>query len=254
MNEKDQFLKDVEPKPNEGLDQFETPLNEEDKTEEKKDEAKEEDEVPDELKNRRHKRLEAHNQRLREENIQLNTRLQTISETKKFTSETADAQDDLKSIERIYGTDSPEALAATELLKSTLANVQKRATEDALNIIRKEQREASEAVRKEEQALDSMLEDLEDEYNVDLTSPKAEELRKGFFKRLEKLSPKDADGNILHYADPHAVWEDFHSKIQKKPDTRAKDLSARSMNQTTGADSQVKTNSNEQWLRDNNII
>lgn len=260
MSEKDQFLKDLEPKEKveDGkVDLFEAPLNpEEPKPEEgvepKKDE---EEEVPDDVKNRRHRRLERDLKAEREANIAMAARLETLSEVKKFTEETS-SDEHLKSIERIYGTDSPEAVAATELLKGALVGVQKKATEDALEIFRKEQREAVEAVRGEEKALDSMLEELEEEYNIDLTSPKSEEVRKGFFKRLEKLSPKDKDGNILHYADHHAVWEDFQAQIQKKTDnnTRAKDLSDRSMVHSSTAEVKNQGSAEEKWLKENGIL
>lgn len=251
MDEQEKFLKDLEPKEDGKLDLFEAPLNgESPEPAEKKEEP---EEVPDDIKNRRHKRLEAKLQAERESNIQMAARLEAISEAKKFAAD-SEPNKSLESIDRIYGTDSPEGVAATELLKNALQGVQKKATEDALEIFRKEQREIAEASRKEERALDSMLEEIEDEYNVDLTSPKSEELRKSFFKRLEKLSPKDSDGNILHYADHHAVWEDLSAQIQKKPETRAKDLSSRSMVSTVATESKSTSSAGEKWLIENGII
>lgn len=254
MNEQEKFLKDLEPRENGKVDNFEEPLNAE-STETKKEPVTDPDDPeiqPESVKDRRHKRLEAKLQAEREANIALAARLETVSEAKKSTS--GDATDHLKSIERIYGTDSPEAVAATELLKNAFMGVQKKATDDALEIFRKEQREAVEATKKEEQELDSMIEEIEDEYNIDLTSPKSEELRKGFFKRLEKLSPKDSEGNILHYADHHAVWEDYQSKLPKKTENRAKDLSDRSMVHSTSSESKLKETSDERWLKEAGII
>lgn len=71
---------------------------------------------------------------------------------------------------------------------------------------------------------------------------------------LEKMSPKDDEGNVIHYADHNAVWDILQSKNQK-PDTRAKDLSARSMVQS-GASQETKLTSTalERQLREEGII
>jgi hypothetical protein len=159
-------------------------------------------------------------------------RLETITEAKKSTEE---ASSYLKAVERIYGTDSPEAITATEILKNALKGVKDEAKREALEEMSARQREAQEAEQHESARLDAMLEELEDEFNVDLTSKKAKELREGFFKRLERLSPKDENGDIIQYADHRAVWEDYSNRLQKRTETRAKEVSDRSMQQSTSA-------------------
>lgn len=252
MHETDKFLTGLE---NEGTDPLEAPLSPAEGDEGKAQEGEGEELVPSELKNRRHKRLEDKNQMLREENIQLNERLKIVSEAKKFSTDNGDTSEHLKAVERIFGTDSPEAVAATELLKTALTGVQKRATEDALETFRKEQREAADALKNEEVALGAMLEDLEEEHNIDLTSASSAEVRKGFFKMLERLSPKDASGNILQYADHHAVWDEFQSKLKKKNDSKAKDLSDRSMTtSTTATPNTALDDAALKFLKDNGIL
>lgn len=253
MNEQEQFLKDLEPKEGDGqLNHFEDSSTVE--AAQAKTDEKDEEEAPEDVKNRAHRRLESKLRAEREANIAMAARLETLSEAKKFQAE-SEPSEHLKSVERIYGMDSPEGVAATELLKSALAGVQKKATDDALSIFREEQRKAAEAVKNEEKALDSMLEEIEDEYGVDLTSAKSEEMRKGFLKRLQKLSPKDADGNILHFADPMAVWEDFQSKIPKKTENRAKDIGSRSMVQSNATDTtKAGISQMESFLKEQGII
>lgn len=257
MKEEDQFLKDIEPEEKTTEDAFDTPeVSPEIETGvvvEKKNVAIENEE--DNREARRAKRALREERQassfLAEQLAKTNERLDRVVDAKSAVNE---GGEDLKGVEKIYGTDSPEALAATELLKSALQGVEKRAIESALETFRKEQQEAQKELKNEENNLNSMLEDLEDNYDVDLSSPKSEETRKAFFKRLEKLSPKDGDGNILHFADHRAVWEDLQSQIQKKPENRAKDLSARSMVNSTSSDSKLQDDSATKWLKDNGIL
>lgn len=250
MNEQEQFLKDLD-NGSEKVDVLEASLD-----------GKVDDKViddnpelaPDSIKDRRHKRLEEKLQAERESNIQLSARLETLSEVSKFAKETTGSEY-LKSVEKIYGTDSPEATAATELLKGALKGVEDRATERALEIFRKEQKEASDAVKKEEQQLNTMLEELEDDYNVDLTSTSAQSTKKGFLTLLERMSPKDSDGNIIHYADHHAVFDQYKSQIKKVTDTRAKDLSSRSMvNSGSSSDNKKVDDATQKFLKQEGII
>lgn len=251
MNEQDQFLKELGIKEEQG-EAFGAPQGETGATGPTGGDDPEK--VEEDLKNRRHRRLEAKLQAEREANIQMAAKLEAITEAKKFLSDSEPAEY-LKSVERIYGTDSPEALAATELLKNALLNVKEVAKQEALDTIREERRKEAEALKKEEEKLDQMVEELEDEYGVDLTSSSSVEMRKGFFKMLEKLSPKDSDGNILNYADHHAVWEEYQSRLKKKTDNRAKDLSSRSMIQGAGVnDSKLQDDAQVRFLRENGII
>lgn len=246
MSEIEKFFKDTEQKDEKDI--FDIPLDT--KVDEKK--IDENPELAEEsVKDRRHKRLEAKLQLERESNIALSARLQAIAEAKESQEVPAEY---LKSVERIYGTDSPEALAATELLKNALRGVKEEATNEALTKFRAEQKASSEAINKETKELDSMLDELEDDYNVDLTSDKAEPLRKAFFKTLERLSPKDAEGNVTHYADHRAVWEEMQTKINKRTETRAKDLSSRSMVNSNATDSKVQDDAALRFLKENGIV
>lgn len=237
MDEQEKFLKDLEPSEESILDLPLEPEKEEEKAEEK-----EEDEG--ELRNRRERRLASKLQAERESSIRLAERLSVLTEAKSSTVE----DDYLKSVEKIYGTDKPENVMATEILKSALKQAEDRGVERAISAFREERAKETQAVAEEEQNLDKMIDDLEDTYNLDIPESK----RKEFFKTLEKMSPKDDDGNVINYADHHAVWEIVN---QKKIDNRAKDISSRSMVQS-GASKESKLNddSTARFLRENDII
>lgn len=239
-NEEKQFLEEIVGK--EKVDVLEAPI-----VEEKPKEADPEDpeSAPEEVKNRRHRRLESKLNAEREANIALNARLQAIAEAKGVTQ-----SDYLKGVEKIYGTDSPEALAATELLKGAFQAVKEEAKNEALASYREERQQEAQAVRQEEEKLDSMIDELEDSYNVSFTP----EMERTFFKTLQKVSPKDDEGNIIAYADHHAVWEDFQAKL-KKPESKAKELSARSMTQSgQSGTSPLQASTEERALREMGIL
>ncbi len=247
MSEQDEFLKELEVKADERADTF---GNLEVPAEEAKD-PEDPETQPESVKDRRHRRLEEKLQAEREANIALNERLRVLAEVK--AEQDTEASEYLKSVERIYGTDTPEATAATELLKTALKGAKEEAKAEALAALREEQQKAAQEVAKEEQAIDSMLEELEDQYGIDLTSKSSEATRRAFLTTLEKMSPKDSDGNIIAYADPHGVYEYLQSK--KKPDTRAKDLASRSMTQSgASGESKLAVDATERFLRENGII
>jgi hypothetical protein len=214
--------------------------------EEVQEESSDEEESP---KNRRERRLQERLQAEREANIALQAKLQTISEAQQFRSENEGAEY-LKSVERIYGTNSPEAIEATNILKGAFQTLEERAKKSALEAFREEQRLAAEQVRKEEERLDSIVEDIEDRHNVSLTSDQ----QKGFFKLMEKMSPKDAQGNITDYADPDAVWEIYAERLQKGTDQRAKTLASRSMTQSGASQGNNQGEAFKKVLRDAGII
>lgn len=214
------------------------------------------EDAPESVKDRRHRRLEDKLRIERESNIAMAARLEALSEAQKVRT-TSEADNYLKSVERIYGTNSPEAVEATSLLQTALKSVEERATQNALEAFRKEQADAAAEARKNDRLLDDMIDDIEDEYNVDLTSPKQAEIRKGFFKMLERLSPKDKDGNILDYADHIAVWEDYASKATApKQQSRAKQLSSRSMTAGGGTPGGTKPvdDATARYLHENGLI
>lgn len=244
-NEQEEFLKSLEP--DQQTDPFATIDTPEAPTEEHTEEEPQESD--DEKYNRRERRLQAKFQAERESSIALAARLEALTEAQRARTDSEPAEY-LKSIERIYGTGSPEATEATELLKTALQGVERQATERALELFREEQARADAAVKSEEQNLDNMVEEIEDEIGVDMDA----QTKKGFFQLLEKLSPKDRDGNVIAYADHHAVWEELQARRQPR-DNRAKELASRA-GVRSGASPQttVADDATERYLRENGLI
>lgn len=241
------------------LDEFEKPVNddpfaflEEPKKEETPAEAKPEPEgsvapADPEPRNRRERRLMEKLQAEKDAAIALAARLEAVSESQKVRTEESQF---LEVAERIYGTQTPELREATELLKTALLGVKEEAKKEALAEFNAVRQKEQEAVQNAEKRLDEMVEQIEDEINADLSPAQRTE----FFKLLEKMSPKDGQGNIVEYADHFAVWDIYQEKT-KKPANPAKDIVARGMVQGGGSTpSNLSNDSHEAWLRSRGII
>lgn len=251
MNEQEKFLEDL--KSDQTRDPFEPPKEEEVKVEAEPEETEEESEMK--LRNRRERRLAAKLQSEREANIDLNARLQTVNESR-TTREGTEQTEYLKRLERIYGTDTPEKREATELLKEAFEGMKKSLREETFQEIEREQSSETKAREKEEGNLDTMMEELEEDFGADFSDTN---IRTGFLTLLEKVSPKDRDGYIIEYADPATTWELFESRQNRQqggPGSRAKELSSRSMTRS-GAQTEKAGQMDEatlKMLRENGII
>lgn len=248
-NETQQFLDEFK-KPEESNDPFaflEKPV-------EKPAEEIKGEEAPEgvpEPRNRREKRLMEKLQSERETAIALAAKLDAITQSKN--TRNSEEAEYLAVAERIYGTQTPELREATELLKTALNGVKEEAKREALAEYQRIRQEEQAVVSQAEKRIDSMLEEIEDEYNTDLSSGAH---RTEFLKLIEKMSPKDSEGNIVEYADHHAVWEIYQEKLNRnKPVNPAKDIVARGMTQSAGAnDTNLSNDAHVRFLKEHGII
>lgn len=264
MNEQEQFLKGLEDDQNKKIDILDQPLGADGAAPAKEDalgatgasgatgSAEDDDDESDGIKprNRRERRLVKKLQEERESSIFMAGKMAAVSDAKKAVTEESDY---LKAIESLYGTATPEAILATDLLKKAIVGAREDAKREAIEEIRAERQREIQEQMAANQELDSIIEDLEDTYDVTLN----EAHQKSFFQLLHKMSPKDRNGEVIGYADPHAVWEVFQEKISKNKgtDNRAKNLSARSMVQSGASkESTLQDDSQARFLRENGII
>lgn len=239
-NEQEEFLKDLNPdnKPDVLTENLTPEAEQADETEESNEDKF----------NRRERRLQSKLTAERESSIALAARLEALTEAQKFSRENTPEVDE--TIARIYGTNTPEAAEATALLQKAMLNVENRATDRALEKFREERQQEEDSVAKEEKSLDAMVEEIEDSTGKDMDG----QTKQGFFQLLEKLSPKDSDGNITAYADHNAVWDELQAR--KAPvASRAKDIASRSMAKPGAAVSTtVEQTATERWLTEQGII
>lgn len=255
MNEIEQFLADTAADPNK-IDVFDEPIVTDEPAKVEGDETTieaGEDDSKGELKprNRRERRLMERLSQEREASSFLAGKLEARTEAREALTEEADY---LKSVERIYGTDTPEAQLATDLLKKAIVGARDDAENRAYARVKTEREREAEEFKAAQTELDNIVDEIEDEYGVTLTAPQ----ETAFFNLLTKMSPKEKDGTVKDYADPHAVWEVFQEKLKTRPSTdtnRAKNLSSRSMvNSGTSKESNLDMDVTARFLKDEGII
>ena len=260
MNELNQFLKDTE-QDGKGFDILEQPMNPTGGAPEGEPQSgptgatgegepdDNDDEFTKKPRNRQERRLRQRLDDERRSSMQLAERLQIMSQAQ----QSLEDAEYLKGLERIYGNDTPEAQMATEILKKAFTGISKDIEERAYQRLVSEREQAEKAQKEAQAELEGFLDEIEDTYSVQLT----EKQEKSFFELLSKMSPKDKQGNVTSYADPHAVWEVFQERSTKKTNdnSKAKNLVNRSMNQGGAPDnSKLQDDATFRLLRENGII
>jgi hypothetical protein len=209
-----------------------------------------EDDKGFEAKNRRERRLLEQNQRLREEAIAAQAKLEGISEARRFQEDTGD--DYIKNVRAIYGDADPRSKEASDILEATLRRIEEVATQKALEKVSEREETATTAVRENEDLLEDELGKAEDETGLDLSEGSAD--RRAVLNRVDRLSPKDRDGNIIEYADIVSIAEDY-ATTKRPSNERAKDLASRGR-VASGASQPSKLEEDATWkaLKDAGIF
>ena len=254
MTEQEEFLKELGAEET-NADILNAPLTDETEAPEEPEKVeKEEEDEGWKAKNRRERRLLKHQQELREEALMYKAQVDALKEAGVARTPRTEEDDFLKSVERIYGTDTPEGKSATELFKEALRGVQESTRQKVIDEVRQmiqEERETeSRELAQADEQLDDMMEAVEEEYGVDFSNS-AE--RNGFLSMLERMSPKDSEGNIVEYADPYAAYE-FYQASKERKGTRAKEIASRSMAKGGEAPSTLQDDATLRILRDQGII
>lgn len=215
---------------------------------------KESEELPEDLKNRHIRRLEAKLTREREANIELAARESARSEYEKFHETTKDLTID-ESLITLYG-DNENGRRAAQLTQQLLDKTATRAKQEALDEFNRAQQAAEREVTVQGKLIDDEIEAIEDTYGVDLSgsTESSQKLRTYFLNLVEKLSPKDAQGNITSYADFDSTWELTQERLQRT-NTRNKDLGSRGMTKSNSSPAvTTEKTSSERWLKDQGIL
>lgn len=132
----------------------------------------------------------------------------------------------------IIGNDTPEKVAALSSLEKALNNVDNRASQIAVKKIEEIQSQQTLEDEQAEEEVSDALDEIETKFDVDITSSNKSAIAKrvDFLKYVEKIAPKDKDGNITAYPDMVSAYETFE-ELQKSKQTpsRSKELASRSM-------------------------
>lgn len=151
-------------------------------------------------------------------------------------------------LERIIGNDTPEKVQAVKDFRKVLGSLEEKGAQRALDQFKEQAREAS---QKDTEALESLyegLEEVEDTYDVDLSSNTAvaRKLRSDFVAYIRKIAPKDDNGEVAAFPDIPSAFEEFQEKLKKPSANRAKELASRSMSRSNDANV-APTNTDKSW-------
>ncbi len=154
------------------------------------------------------------------------------TETEKFVQETKGEDRTTDVLTRLIGNDTPEKLSMIKEFKSILEEGTVKAKQEAIAELESRQRQEVEADREAETELENAFDTIEETYDVDITSNSslARKTRQEFVSFVEKIAPKDRNGEVIDYPDMNSAWETF-SEIKKSntQPSRAKELANRGM-------------------------
>lgn len=145
----------------------------------------------------------------------------------------------------IIGNDTPEKVKALQALQESITTLETKAqkAEEAARYA-EDLRQAQLEEKKAIEFLEEGMERIEEEFNTDLSSSslQAKKTRNDFLDFLERISPKDENGDITDYADPIESFRIFQEVTKKTDKSKAKEIASRSMSRpsTDNTNSPVK--------------
>lgn len=149
---------------------------------------------------------------------------------------------------RLIGNDTPEKLSMVKEFKAVLEKGTERAKAEAIAELESRQNQEQQADRDAEIELETAFDNIEEIFNVDITSnnPVAKKTRQEFVSFVEKIAPKDRNGDIVDYPDMNSSWEAFSEmKRATTQPSRAKELANRGM--TRSAEAQPASQTKVGW-------
>lgn len=181
-------------------------------------------------RNRQGRRKREQDENLRSEVMQLTERIKVLSESNKAKDE--EGPNYKKLLSQVYGNAGddgkydPRREQATRNLIAAFEDMKDSVKKEFLNEIQTRDSEAVQADREADNEVDNMLEQVEEDYHLDMRD---NAVRTGFITLMEKMSPKYRDGNIKEFADADAVAEAYLELQKRGGSNRAKELADRSM-------------------------
>lgn len=163
----------------------------------------------------------------------------------------SDVKDVVDAFRTIIGTDTPEKLNALSALEKTLNGADERASQKAIERFQKQieaqAEQQKEAEVKAQEELADYFDEIEETYNVDLSSQSAsaKQLRSTFIEYVRKIAPKDAQGEVAAFPDLLGAFEDFQDRNKKPVNNRAKELAQRGI--TRSGDISTPTPTGRTW-------
>lgn len=133
---------------------------------------------------------------------------------------------------KLVGNDTDEKKEVLKDLSKYFGTLKGEARKEFLEEMNQKEIQAKEADNAALEELNSGFEAIEEQYGVDLDADS--KTRAAFVEYLQKVSPKNADGEVTQFADIPSAWEVFQERAKPEPKaSRAKELASRGMTRST---------------------
>lgn len=147
---------------------------------------------------------------------------------------------------RLVGNDTPEKVEVLKDLSNYFSTLKGEARQEFLDEVKAQERAKIEADTKAQEELENYFDEIEETYDVDLSSKSAsaKQMRTQFIEYVRKIAPKDEYGEVSAFPDLISAFEEFQEKSKRPTATRAKELANRGMtrsNDTTTANPQGRS-------------
>jgi len=181
---------------------------------------------------------------------ELNKRLAEFERKIDKVSEKSENKDEDDFWLRLIGDDKPEKLSFIKEAKVREEKMQQIAEEKAFQRLQAERNREEIEVSQSQEELENSIDEIEEEFNIDLTSndPIVRKTRQDFLKYVEKIAPKDREGEIIAFPDMLSAFETFNQlRTKTSSNARAKDLASKGVSRQ----GETATVSNERPTFDN---
>lgn len=144
-------------------------------------------------------------------------------------------------LKEIIGDDTPEKRNAIDKFNRTFLEREEKIAGRSLDAINAERQAEIQAEAEADETLASGFEGIDEEFGVDLYAPENKKLKGQFIDYIQKIAPKDAQGEISDFPDIRGAFETFQSIRQRPSQTgKGKELAANSIER--GSNSPAPTN------------
>lgn len=157
-----------------------------------------------------------------------------------------DVADDIKlpaSFIKLVGNDTEEKVQVLKDLSSYFSTLKGEARQEFLAEMKEQEQKQLQEDKKAEDELDTYFEEIEETYNVDLSSNSAtaKKARSEFIEYVRKIAPKNSEGEVAGFPDLVAAFEEFQEKGKRTAPTnsKAKELASRGMTRSTDASTET---------------
>lgn len=149
---------------------------------------------------------------------------------------------------RIIGNDTPEKLSAIKDFKKVIMDREVNGAKNAIEQFQSLQREEQAIYKEAENEVEAGFESIEEQFGVDLDSPQATKTRNDFIDFVQRISPKDSEGNITQYPDFTESFKIFQEMGAKKApsNSKNKELASKSISRSSDA-SNAPVSGDKSW-------